>query len=213
MWSHDHLFRTREAGGTLGSAPRDFVPALGFRETPDGATLGLGTYRWVRAWVVGVAVFAGLALGMLLLMLSFSSGSTPSGENAVLLLLPSILLFAAFAVAIAISVALKAGSWSLAVDESGLRLTRGRHRPRDMAWPQISRIRCGPLAVQVSRYKSDLAEGIWIEMRSRVTRRVDTARFRVLADDLDRMATVIRGIAERHAVPIEPFPMMGRERM
>ncbi len=191
-------------------APRDTRIDSGFREIPGGATLVLGPYRYVRSWLGGAIVFGAIALVFLLLMISFPAGTTPSGGSVMLLFLPSILLFAGFGGALAFAAASRMGTWSLAVDEAGLQLIHGNHRPKQFAWSRVARIRYGPVAVQITRSRSELADGLRIELRPRGSRQVDTTRYRMSADDLDRMVALIRSVAERHAIPVETFPMAGR---
>jgi hypothetical protein len=184
----------------------------GFQETFGGAGLELGTYRYIRAWIVGVAGFLAVAVFFFLLMIGFQSEAASSGPSLLIAFGVSIGMFTVTAGALATAIALRLGTWSLIVDEVGMHMVRGRHRPRDIPWARITRIHFGPVAVRVSRYQSELAEGLYVELRSRGTVRVDTARFRVAAADLDRIIAVVRDAAARHAVGVEPFPMMGRER-
>ncbi len=196
---------------TLIPAPGELA-ASAIRPTADGPTLDLGTFRWIRSWVIGIVFFSVMAVvfAVWMTLLLPSLGSMPPAFY--LAVETPIVLIVALVVGLAVAVALRAGTWSLTVSESGIRVARGGHTPREIPWARIARIRYGPVAVQVTRYRTDLAEGIWIDVRGRRTRRFDTARYRARAADVEAMAAAIRDMAARHATPVEPFPMMGRDR-
>ncbi len=196
----------------LGTAPGELASSA-FRPTADGPTLDLGTYRWIRSWVVGIAFFSVTAVAVAVWMTSLlpSVGNMPPAFYLVVAI--PIVLTVAIAVGLAVAVALRVGTWSLTVSESGIRVARGGHTPREIPWARISRIRYGPVAVQVTRYRTELAEGLWVDVRGRRTQRFDTARYRVRAADLAAMEAAIRDAAARHATRLEPFPMIGRDRV
>lgn len=182
------------------------------RTSADGPTLDLGAYRWIRSWLVGIVFFSAIPVFFYLWVSSAVETLGPVTPAFLLAFAMPLAMFVAIPVGLGVAVALRVGTWSLGVSESGIRVTRGRHRPREIPWARITKIRWGPVAVRVSRYRTELAEGIWIDVRGRRTQRFDTARFRVRAADVDAMAAAIRDAAQRHAVAVEPFPMMGRDR-
>ncbi len=187
--------------------------ASAFRQTAEGPTIDLGTHRWVPYWLVGFALTAACALGFYLWVNAYVLPTmTPVTRPLLYAFETPVVMFLAFAVSLAAAVALRAGRWSVSASESGIRVARGHRLPREIPWAHMRRIRIGAVAVKVSRYRTDLAEGIWIEVRGGRTVRFDTARYRVRAEDVDAMAAAIRDVAARHGAAVEPFPMMGRDR-
>lgn len=181
---------------------------LGFHEISDGAVLGLGSANVVRSAVGVGAMFAFLAVPLLLVtQILQTDGST---------VIPLTVELAALAVVtvgvgVVYSGIRQRGVWALAVDDAGFHLLRGHAGVKDFPWSSVARIRYGAVPVQRGRYQVALADGLRIDgRRSGDGFFLHTVRFHVTSDDIDRMATVTREVASRHAVVAEPFPMVGR---
>ena len=98
------------------------------------------------------------------------------------------------------------------MDEAAVHLLRTRRRARNIPWASVRRIQYGPTAVRLGRYGAKLGDAIRIDSpRGLASFFVDTVRFRVPAEDMDRMAAALKDIAGRHGVTAEAFPMAGRE--
>ncbi len=179
-----------------------------FREQADGAELALGRPRFIRRGAVGAISFLLLGSLMLLLVALYGSNMNPGGALGIA---SSAVLFFAFAALFVPFVVLNRGLWVLQADERGIRLLRAHRRPRDLAWEEIQWVRYGPMAIATGRNGSRLGDALSVKPRGRGGLLfVDTVRFAVAADDVDRMSAVQKRLGQRHGVPVEPFPMAGR---
>ncbi len=194
--------------GTM--APRGTAESqIGFRESPDGSSLALGRPRYVAA-VAAVAGFLFVLGFVMLYVRSIAAGNGNTGGALGMQL--SGLLFLGLGVAMATAFVLQSGRWLVSVDETGIRLQRSHRRPKNLPWSSVTRIQHGPTPIRLGQYGVRLGDALCIDARHSISPIfLDAVRFRVGADDMDRMALVIKEIASRHGVPVEPFPMAGRK--
>lgn len=194
--------------GTL--APRTANPAAtsGFQENPGGGTLVLGRPRYVKRVAALGATFVALGAFTVYLAVAYGSAMRPGGDLGILL---SGLLFFGFAGVLLVSGFVSWGVWVLGADDQGIRLVRPHRRPKVISWAAVKRIQVGPTAISMGRYGARLGDALRIDARHAGGPVIlDTVRLTVLAEDLDRMATVLKDLGGRHGVPVEAFPMAGR---
>ena len=182
---------------------------IGFRETPGGGSLALGHPRYY----LGVGVVAGslLALGALMGWLSSTAAGdlNPGGPLALRLV---AVTFIGLGCVMLVFVALSSGRWTLNVDEEGVRLERSHRRPKAIPWPSVKRVEYAPTVIQMGRYGAGLGDAIRIDAHYALAPIfLDTVHFRIPADEIDRMAAVLKEFGGRHGARVEPFPMAGRD--
>ncbi len=190
--------------------PRDAAvgTAVGFRAIPGGGALAAGRPRYLPlALAIGV-VF--VLLGLIALFGANTAASANPGGGAGLQVFGGVL--AGVGLVILGVGGLQSGGWLLSADDGGVQLSRAYRAPRRLPWADVARVRCGATAIRLGRAVR-LGDALRVDGQgSRIPISVDTVHFRVSADELDRMAAVVRDLAARHGVPVEPFPTAGRER-
>lgn len=194
--------------GTLAPRGASAVVFRGFRETAGGGSLGFGRPRYTAGALVVGATFLALAPAMAYV----SSVAAANGNSGGALGFEANALLFALLGALVVAVAvLQGGQWVLSADENAVRLQRGHRRERVIPWADVKRIRVGPTAIAMGRRGAQLGDAIRVDAQHVIVPvSVDTVRFKVSADDVDRMAAVLKDIGQRHGVPVEPFPMAGR---
>ena len=195
--------------GTL--APRStFVDsAVGFHETGDGATLVLGRPKYLARVAAVAAAFVFIAVLSFVMSTLAAAQGDPSFASRIIYMVYG---FAALDAVIILALVLQGGRWVLLADGTGVHLVRSRRGPKDLGWPEVRRIQYGPTSIRTGRYGASLGDALRIDSAHSLSPiLLDTVRFRVRADDMDRMAAVLKDLGGRHGVPVEPFPMAGRE--